>query len=250
MLENSPQELSPIVNIKEEKNKEEKTKIQLHPSWKVRLSDEFAKPYMQNLKLFLSNEIKQGKIIYPKGAEYFAALNHTPFEAVKVVILGQDPYHGEGQAHGLCFSVRQGVRPPPSLLNIFKELKTDLGITNSGNGNLSTWADQGLLLLNSVLTVEAGIAAAHQNKGWELFTDQVIKHLAMRAEPIVFMLWGSYAQKKAAIVDPKKHLILRAPHPSPLSAHRGFLGCRHFSQANTFLLEQGKNPIDWRLPVL
>jgi uracil-DNA glycosylase len=167
---------------------------------------------------------------------------------VRVVILGQDPYHGPGQAHGLCFSVRPGVRPPPSLINIFKELETDIGIRRPNHGHLETWAQQGVLLLNSVLTVESGLAASHKDKGWERFTDAVIRLVAAQPQPIVFLLWGSYAQKKAAFVDASRHLILKAAHPSPLSAHNGFLGCKHFSQANAFLAERGQAAIDWNLP--
>jgi uracil-DNA glycosylase len=173
-------------------------------------------------------------------------LNTTPFDKVKVVILGQDPYHGPGQAHGLCFSVPAGVKPPPSLRNIYKEIQSDLSVAERPNsGNLLPWAEQGVLLLNSVLTVEARQAASHQGKGWELFTDQVIKVLSEESEHIVFMLWGSYAQKKGQVINPANHLVLKAPHPSPLSAHRGFLGCKHFSVCNQYLIEQGKTPIDW-----
>lgn len=203
---------------------------------------------MKSLKAFLKDEYDQGKVIYPKKSEYFAAFDHTPFDDVKVVILGQDPYHGPGQAHGLCFSVRPGVKPPPSLVNIYKEIKADLGIENSGHGYLSSWADQGVLLLNSVMTVEKGQAASHRNKGWETFTDQVIDRLNQRDKPMVFILWGSYAQKKGSFIDRKKHLVLEGPHPSPLSAHRGFFGCKHFSKSNEFLISTGQSPIDWELP--
>ncbi|MCB0378739.1 MAG: uracil-DNA glycosylase [Bdellovibrionales bacterium] len=222
--------------------------VQIEPSWKKQLGNEFEKDYMKELRQFLAEQYKKGKIIYPKTQEYFAAFDHTPFPDVKVVILGQDPYHGPGQAHGLCFSVRPEVRVPPSLVNIYKELKSDLGIENKGHGYLEHWADQGVLLLNSVLTVESGQAASHRNKGWETFTDRVIEILNERELPMVFMLWGSYAQKKAAFVDRSRHLILEAPHPSPLSASRGFFGCRHFSKANDFLIKTGQAPIDWELP--
>jgi uracil-DNA glycosylase len=222
--------------------------IKLHPSWLGPLSGEFAQPYMAELKRFLLVERQAGKRIFPAGCNWFRALDLTPLDEVRVVILGQDPYHGDGQAHGLCFSVPDGVRPPPSLVNIFKELKSDLGIQPSPHGFLEHWAKQGVLLLNSVLTVAMGQAASHQNRGWERFTDAIIRIVNAKDEPVVFMLWGSYAQKKAAFVDPSRHLILKAPHPSPLSAHSGFFGCRHFSQANAFLEAQGRPPIDWALP--
>lgn len=229
------------------------TGVQLHESWRGPLAAEFASPYMQALKSFLLAEKAGGKRIFPKGAEYFRALDLTPLEKVRVVILGQDPYHGAGQAHGLCFSVQPGVRVPPSLVNIYKELQSDLGIARPGHGFLEHWARQGVLLLNSVLTVEMGQAASHQGKGWERFTDAVIAQVNARAEPVVFLLWGSYAQKKAAFVDSidksgGRHLVLKAPHPSPLSAHSGFFGCRHFSKANAFLESRGMAPIDWALP--
>lgn len=222
--------------------------IKLHPSWLEPLGGEFALPYMADLKRFLLAEREAGKRIFPAGRNWFRALDLTPLDAVRVVILGQDPYHGEGQAHGLCFSVPDGVRPPPSLVNIFKELQSDLGIRPSPHGFLEHWARQGVLLLNSVLTVEMGQAASHQNRGWERFTDAVIRIVNARPDPVVFMLWGSYAQKKAAFVDQDRHLVLKAPHPSPLSAHNGFFGCRHFSQANAFLEAHGRQPIDWALP--
>lgn len=227
----------------------EPERIQLDESWKRILNEEFAKDYMHELKEFLINEKRQGKVIYPKGDEYFNALNHTPFAKVKVVILGQDPYHGPNQAHGLCFSVRPGVPVPPSLVNIYKELRDDIGFTPPQHGFLIDWADQGVLLLNSVLTVEQGCAGAHQNKGWEVFTDAVIEHLNHERENLVFALWGSYAQKKGRAIDRKRHLVLEAPHPSPLSAHRGFLGCRHFSKINDFLVKTRQEPIDWQLPM-
>ena len=222
--------------------------IKLDESWRAPLAEEFASPYMAVLKSFLVSEKAKGKTIFPKGGEWFRALDLTPLNTVRVVILGQDPYHGPGQAHGLCFSVRPGVRPPPSLLNIFKELESDLGIPRPSHGFLEHWAQQGVLLLNSVLTVESGLAASHKDKGWERFTDAVIRLVAARPQPIMFLLWGSYAQKKAAFVDQSRHVILKAAHPSPLSAHNGFLGCKHFSQANAFLKANGQPTIDWSLP--
>lgn len=222
--------------------------IHLHDSWKAPLLPEFESDYMAALRGFLVAEKAAGKIIFPKAGEWFRALDLTPLDKVRVVILGQDPYHGPGQAHGLCFSVRPGVRPPPSLLNIYKELETDLGLPRPRHGFLEHWARQGVLLLNSVLTVEAGKAASHSQKGWEKFTDAVIRLINARTEPVVFMLWGAYAQKKAAFVDQNRHLVLKAAHPSPLSAHNGFLGCGHFSKANAFLESKGLVPIDWSLP--
>ncbi|KFG90644.1 Uracil-DNA glycosylase [Sphingobium herbicidovorans NBRC 16415] len=222
--------------------------IKLHESWRAPLRPEFDRPYMQTLKQFLAEEKAAGKRIFPKGGEYFRALDLTPLEQVRVVILGQDPYHGEGQAHGLCFSVRPGVRTPPSLVNIYKELKSDLGLTPPRHGFLEHWAQQGVLLLNSVLTVEMGRAASHQKRGWEQFTDAIIRVVNSRADPAVFLLWGAYAQRKAAFVDQDRHLVLKAAHPSPLSAHNGFLGCRHFSQANAFLEAKGRGAVDWALP--
>ena len=222
--------------------------VRLHPSWLEPLKGEFGEPYMAELKRFLRQEREQGKRIFPKGGDWFRALDLTPLEKVCVVILGQDPYHGEGQAHGLCFSVKPGVRPPPSLVNIYKELESDLGIAPPGHGFLEHWASQGVLLLNSVLTVEMGRAASHRERGWERFTDRIIREVNGKTEPVVFMLWGSYAQKKAAFVDTSRHLVLKAPHPSPLSAHSGFLGCRHFSKANAFLEAKGLEPVDWALP--
>jgi uracil-DNA glycosylase len=222
--------------------------ITLHPSWLERLRPEFEQDYMAGLKRFLLTEKKEGKRIFPKGANWFRALDLTPLDEVRVVILGQDPYHGPGQAHGLCFSVPSGVQPPPSLVNIYKELQTDLGIEPARQGFLEHWAKQGVLLLNSVLTVEMGRAASHRERGWERFTDRIIAEVNAKGEPVVFMLWGSYAQKKAAFVDANRHLVLKAPHPSPLSAHSGFFGCRHFSKANAFLEGHGFEPIDWTLP--
>jgi len=226
--------------------------VKLHESWRAPLAGEFAEPYMQSLKQFLLAEKTAGKRIFPKGSEYFRALDLTPLESVRVVILGQDPYHGPGQAHGLCFSVRPGVRPPPSLVNIYKELQTDLGLVPPRHGFLEHWAKQGVLLLNSVLTVENGQAASHRGRGWERFTDAVIARVNARTDPVVFLLWGSYAQKKAAFVDSIEkggpHLVLKAAHPSPLSAHSGFFGCKHFSKTNAFLESRGLPPIDWTLP--
>ena len=222
--------------------------VRLHESWRAPLADTFASPAMVELKAFLTAEKAAGKRIFPKGSLWFRALDLTPLEDVRVVILGQDPYHGEGQAHGLCFSVQPGVRPPPSLVNIYKELHSDLGIAPPATGFLEPWALQGVLLLNAVLTVEQGVANAHKDRGWEGFTDEVVRLVNARADSVVFMLWGAYAQKKAAFVDPERHLVLKAAHPSPLSAHNGFLGCRHFSQANAFLTARGLAPIDWALP--
>ena len=222
--------------------------IKLHQSWLEPLRGEFEQPYMGELKQFLLAEREKGRTIFPRASNWFRALDLTPLDQVRVVILGQDPYHGPGQAHGLCFSVPPGVRPPPSLMNIFKELQSDLGVTPSRHGLLEHWAKQGVLLLNSVLTVELGQAASHREKGWERFTDAVVRLVNEKDMPVVFMLWGSYAQKKAAFVDASKHLVLKAPHPSPLSAHSGFFGCRHFSKANAFLESKGLEPIDWALP--
>lgn len=228
--------------------------IRLQDSWRQVLAGEFEQPYMAALKQFLAEERASGRRIFPKAGEWFRALDLTPLDSVRVVILGQDPYHGVGQAHGLCFSVQPGVRPPPSLGNIYKELKADLGIDPPRHGFLEHWAKQGVLLLNSVLTVEMGKAASHQGRGWERFTDAVIAAINAKPDPVVFMLWGNYAQKKAACVDSVEkgghHLVLKAAHPSPLSAHNGFLGCKHFSQANAFLEERGLEPIDWSLPVI
>jgi len=222
--------------------------IRLQSGWLERLGEEFAQPYMAELKRFLLAEREKGKRIFPKGSEWFRALDLTPPDAVRGVILGQDPYHGLGQAHGLCFSVKPTVQPPPSLVNIFKELESDLGITPARHGFLEHWAKQGVLLLNSVLTVEMGRAASHRDRGWERFTDQIVAQVNAKADPVVFMLWGSHAQKKAGQVDTSKHLVLKAPHPSPLSAHSGFFGCRHFSKTNAFLESRGLEPIDWALP--
>jgi uracil-DNA glycosylase len=217
-------------------------------SWKNALKAELTAPYMSSLGSFLDAQRLAGKAIFPKREEYFRALDLTPLGSVKVVILGQDPYHGDGQAHGLCFSVRPGVKIPPSLVNIYKELRTDLGIEPARHGFLENWARQGVLLLNSVLTVERSLAASHQGKGWEKFTDAVIARVNQQETPAVFMLWGTYAQRKAAFVDEHRHQVLKAPHPSPLSVHKGFYGSRPFSQANAFLASKGLEPIDWQLP--
>jgi uracil-DNA glycosylase len=225
-----------------------RAKVNLHPSWLGPLASEFEQAYMADLKRFLLAERDSGKRIFPAARDWFRALDLTPLDAVRVMILGQDPYHGPGQAHGLCFSVPAGVRPPPSLLNIFKELESDLGLRRPGHGFLEHWASQGVLLLNSVLTVENGRAGSHRDRGWERFTDSVVRLVNARSDPVVFLLWGSYAQKKAAFVDQTRHLVLKAAHPSPLSAHSGFFGCRHFSRANAFLQARGLPPIDWSLP--
>ncbi|MBB5207775.1 uracil-DNA glycosylase [Chiayiivirga flava] len=222
--------------------------VALHPSWKARLADELASSSMQTLGNFLRAEKAAGKRIYPPGGRIFAALDATPFEAVKVVILGQDPYHGPGQAHGLCFSVLPGVEVPPSLGNIYTEIERDLNIPRPDHGCLLPWAMQGVLLLNAVLTVEAHRAGSHQGRGWESFTDAIVRMLSAERENLVFLLWGSYAQKKGQLVDARRHKVLKAPHPSPLSAYRGFMGCGHFGIANEVLRRNGQTPIDWRLP--
>jgi len=224
------------------------TEVQLHESWLSRLDDQFQQPYMKNLREFLVVRKQHRAVIYPAGSQIFNALNTTHFDQVRVVILGQDPYHGPGQAHGLCFSVLPGVRIPPSLANIYREIEADLGIAPSHHGCLQSWAEQGVLLLNAVLTVERGQAGSHQGKGWETFTDAIVQLLNDERERLVFMLWGSYAMKKGAVIDRRKHLVLKAPHPSPLSAHRGFLGCRHFSSANEYLRQHQQPPIDWSVP--
>ena len=222
-------------------------RIKLEPSWKAVLFGEFEQPYMQQLRSFLFQEKQAGKTLYPPGNEIFNAFNLTPFDQVRVVVLGQDPYHGPGQAHGLCFSVKAGVPLPPSLKNIYKEINHELGINFDKNGCLIPWARQGVLLLNSVLTVEQGRAAAHRGKGWEHFTDRVIEVLNEKRNGLVFLLWGSYAQNKGKIIDSRKHRVLKSPHPSPLSAHRGFLGNGHFKKTNDFLQAQGSEPIDWKI---
>ena len=223
-------------------------RVRLEPSWKARIGDWFERDDMRALSTFLRERKAAGARIYPPGPQIFAAFDATPFDAVKVVILGQDPYHGDGQAHGLCFSVLPGVPVPPSLENMFKEIQRDLGIPRPDHGYLMPWARQGVLLLNSVLTVEEARAGAHQGRGWERFTDAVIRAVNEQEKPVVFILWGSYAQKKASFVDSRRHLVLRSPHPSPLSAHNGFFGTRPFSKANEFLEKHGRTPIDWQLP--
>ena len=224
---------------------------QLHPSWQAVIGDEFNKPYMQELRTFLSQEKAAGKTIYPPSPLIFNAFNHTPFDAVRVVIIGQDPYHGENkgqaQAHGLSFSVPPGLDLPPSLQNIFKEITSDLNIKMSKTGDLTPWTNQGVLLLNATLTVEQAKAGSHQNKGWEQFTDAAIAALNSHREGLVIVLWGSYAQKKGNVIDSKKHLVLKSVHPSPLSAHRGFFGHHQFSTINQYLIKQGQTPIDWQV---
>lgn len=222
--------------------------VQLEPSWQAVLQDEFGQDYMRQLRAFLQSEKQAGKQIYPPGPLIFNALNSTPLDKVRVVILGQDPYHNPGQAHGLCFSVLPGVAPPPSLLNIYKELQRDTGFVPPRHGYLQSWAEQGVLLLNAVLTVERSKAASHQGKGWERFTDRVVGLLNEREEGLVFLLWGSYAQKKGQIISRQRHLVLESAHPSPLSAHRGFLGNGHFSKTNAWLQQKGIAPINWQLP--
>lgn len=222
-------------------------RVQLEASWKALLQPEFERAYMRELRAFLLQEKQAGKQVYPAGRDMFNALNSTPFDRVRVVILGQDPYHGPGQAHGLCFSVQPGVEIPPSLRNIYKELASDLGIAPARHGCLQSWAAQGVLLLNAVLSVEAGSAASHQGRGWEQFTDRIIALLNEHREHLVFMLWGSHAQKKGQFIDRSRHLVLESPHPSPLSASRGFLGNRHFSRANQYLLAHSLEAVDWRV---
>ncbi|MFP7723602.1 uracil-DNA glycosylase [Lysobacter sp. A3-1-A15] len=224
------------------------SRIQLHPSWKARIGGYLQRDDMQALAAYLRDRKAAGASIFPPGPEIFAAFDATPFEAVKVVVLGQDPYHGPGQAHGLCFSVRPGVAVPPSLLNVYKELERDTGFVRPDHGYLMDWARRGVLLLNSVLTVESGHAGSHQRRGWEGFTDHVVDTLNREREGLVFLLWGSYAQKKGAVIDANRHRVLKAPHPSPLSAHRGFLGCGHFSRTNAYLARSGQAPVDWSLP--
>lgn len=220
---------------------------QLDPTWQAVLGAEFEQPYMHSLKAFLQQEKAAGKTIFPPAPLIFNAFHHTPFDKVRVVIIGQDPYHGPGQAHGLSFSVPAGVAPPPSLMNIFKEIEADLGVRMSGSGDLTPWADQGVLLLNATLTVQMANAGSHQNRGWEQFTDAAIVALNTQRTGLVFVLWGSYAQKKGAMIDPNKHLVLKSVHPSPLSAHRGFFGNHQFSKINAYLAAQGQAPINWQL---
>lgn len=221
--------------------------VKIEESWKEILKDEFAKPYFQSIVLHLKTERQQGKTIYPPGGLIFNAFNTTPFDQVKVVILGQDPYHGPNQAHGLCFSVQAGVPPPPSLVNIFKELHEDLGIRIPNHGNLTQWAKQGVFLLNASLTVRAGEPMSHAKIGWATFTDTVIKKISEERPHVVFLLWGKFAQEKKVLIDESKHCILKAAHPSPLSAHAGFFGCKHFSKANAYLISKGIDPVDWQL---
>jgi uracil-DNA glycosylase len=223
-------------------------RVRLEQSWRELLLPEFERDYMRSLREFLLREKQQGKVIFPAGDDIFNALNSTPFDQTRVVILGQDPYHGPGQAHGLCFSVRPGVDTPPSLKNIYKEIAADLGIPPTSSGCLQSWAEQGVLLLNAVLTVESGRAASHQRKGWEQFTDRIVALLNERREGLVFLLWGSYAQRKGEIIDRNRHLVLESVHPSPLSASRGFFGNQHFSRANSYLSANGQTPIDWHVP--
>jgi uracil-DNA glycosylase len=218
----------------------------IEEGWKKVLWDEFQSPYFGDLKDFLVEE-KKRYTVYPPGKLIFNAFTHTPFDRVKVVILGQDPYHGPGQAHGLCFSVPYGITPPPSLVNIFKELQSDLGIPVPDHGNLEKWADQGVMLLNATLTVRAGQAGSHQKRGWETFTNRVIESISENKKGVVFLLWGRYAQDKETLIDGVKHLVLKAAHPSPFSAYSGFFGCRHFSMANAFLEQHGMDGIDWSL---
>jgi uracil-DNA glycosylase len=221
--------------------------VKIEPGWKEVLKQEFSKPYFLQIVTFLRTEKMAGKIIYPPGSLIFNAFNTTPFDKVKVVILGQDPYHGKGQAHGLSFSVQDGVPPPPSLINIFKELNTDIGVPISGSGNLTHWAGQGVLLLNASLTVRANEPMSHAKAGWAQFTDAVIKKISDQKENVVFLLWGKFAQEKQVLIDETKHCVLKAAHPSPFSAHHGFFGCRHFSKTNEYLAGNGIDPIDWKL---
>ena len=221
--------------------------VQIESGWKEVLKDQFQMPYFEQIVFFLKQEKLGGKTIYPPGSLIFNAFAKTPFHRVKAVILGQDPYHGQGQAQGLCFSVPEGKTPPPSLVNIFKELHSDLGISIPSSGNLEKWADQGVLLLNAMLTVRSGEPASHSRIGWESFTDEVIRIISEKKSNVVFLLWGNFAQQKQSLIDETRHHVLKAAHPSPFSADRGFFGCRHFSKTNDLLLADGQNPIDWRL---
>lgn len=223
------------------------TNIQIEDSWKIALKDEFEKPYFKELRQFLYEEKENGKTIYPAGSYIFNAFNSTPFEKVRVVIIGQDPYHGAGQAHGLCFSVQKGIKPPPSLVNIFKELKETVPFTMPNHGCLQAWTEQGVFLLNAILTVEANKPASHQKRGWEYFTNAVIQQISQKREKVIFLLWGNFAQQKANLIDDKKHIILKAAHPSPFSAYNGFLGCNHFAKVNEILVDRGDTPINWQI---
>ena len=225
----------------------QKRPVELEASWLRLLREEFNSDYMRQLRVFLREEKQSGRQVFPPGSDMFNALNSTPFDDVKIVILGQDPYHGEGQAHGLCFSVKPGVPVPPSLRNIYRQLETDVGFEPPGHGFLQAWAQQGVLLLNSVLTVRANQAGSHQGKGWERFTDEIIKVVGQGEKPVVFVLWGVHARRKKTLVDRTRHTVLEAPHPSPLSAHRGFFGSRPFSATNEALVGAGRDPVDWRL---
>jgi uracil-DNA glycosylase len=223
--------------------------VQMEDSWKRELKQEFAKAYFQQIVTFLKTEKVQGKTIYPPGPLIFNAFNLTPFDNVKVVILGQDPYHGQGQAHGLCFSVQDGITPPPSLINIYKEIEKDIGVgMPARHGNLSKWAQQGVLLINAFLTVRANEPASHSKIGWDQFTNAVIQKISDSKKGVVFLLWGKFAQEKQSLIDETKHHVLKAAHPSPFSADKGFFGCKHFSQTNDLLLKEGREPIDWKLP--
>ncbi len=221
--------------------------VKMEPSWKEVLKDEFTKSYFTQIVQHLRTEKQQGKIIYPAGSLIFNALQKTPVDKVKVVIIGQDPYHGQGQAHGLCFSVQNGIQPPPSLVNIFKEMQNDIGMHIPKHGNLEKWAEQGVLLLNASLTVRAQEPMSHSKLGWNFFTDTIIAKVSQLCKHVVFMLWGKFAQEKKTLIDDSKHLILKAAHPSPLSANNGFFGCRHFSKANEYLMTHGIQPINWAL---
>jgi uracil-DNA glycosylase len=223
--------------------------VQIEDSWKQELKQEFSKAYFQQIVAFLKTEKIQGKTIYPPGSHIFNAFTQTPFKNVKVVIIGQDPYHGPGQAHGLCFSVQDGINPPPSLINIYKEIEKDMGVGMSAkHGNLTKWAQQGVLLLNAFLTVRANEPASHSKIGWDNFTNAVIKTISDHKKGVVFLLWGKFAQEKQSLIDETKHHVLKAAHPSPFSADKGFFGCKHFSQTNELLLKEGLEPIDWKLP--
>ncbi len=221
--------------------------VQIEPSWEAILADEFEQPYFQNIIAFLKQEIAAGKTIFPDSSNIFNAFALTPFEQVKVVLLGQDPYHGKGQAHGLCFSVQKNIKPPPSLKNIFKELEKDLGLSPPNHGCLESWAKQGMLLLNTSLTVEEGKPMSHAKIGWEQFTDAVIRKISTEKFGVIFLLWGRFAQQKEALINTTKHIVLKAAHPSPLSARAGFFGCKHFSQTNDILLRQNKSQFNWEI---